>query len=45
MFKIASKLSGDFLIAYDYTQEIRNLVKAYNFEVANVAMKNTVMQK
>lgn len=41
LFRLASNLTGDFLMTYDDTQEIRDLAKAYNFEVANVAMKNT----
>lgn len=41
LFRIASNLNGDFLMSYDDTQEIRNLAKACDFEVANVAMKNT----
>lgn len=41
LFRIVSNLRGKFLMTYDDTQEIRDLAKVYNFEVANITMKNT----
>ena len=41
LFRMAKGLAGDFLMTYDNTAEIRELVGKLNFEMKTVAMKNT----
>ena len=41
LFKAATTITGDFLMTYDDTKEIRNLAKEHGFQTALVAMKNT----
>ncbi|NEQ85826.1 MAG: DNA adenine methylase, partial [Moorea sp. SIO2I5] len=41
LFKLASKLEGDFLMSYDNTEETRDLASRYEFAIQPIAMKNT----
>lgn len=41
LFKVTSKVAGDFLMTYDDAEDVRELAKAYNFDTELVAMKNT----
>lgn len=41
LFRLSSKLAGDFLMTYDDEVEVRGLAKRYGFEVRTVAMKST----
>lgn len=41
LFRITSRLRGDFLMTYDDAPEVRDLAAAHDFSVARVAMKNT----
>jgi DNA adenine methylase len=41
LFKVTSKVAGDFLMTYDDAEDVRQLAKAYNFDTEPVAMKNT----
>jgi len=41
LFETVSHLTGDFLMTYDCTAEIRSLAARYGFVVREVAMKNT----
>jgi len=41
LFRLSSKLVGDFLMTYDDEVEVRDLAKRYGFEVRTVAMKST----
>ena len=41
LFKLASKLEGDFLMSYDNTEETRDLASHYEFAIQPIAMKNT----
>jgi DNA adenine methylase len=41
LFKVTSKVEGDFLMTYDDAEDVRELAKSYNFDTELVAMKNT----
>jgi DNA adenine methylase len=41
LFRVATKLRGDFLMTYDDAAEIRELAAKYSFQVEAVPMKNT----
>jgi DNA adenine methylase len=41
LFRIAGRVSGDFLMTYDNTDEIRRLAERFGFETRLIAMKNT----
>ncbi len=41
LFKIVSKVSGDFLMTYDDAEGVRDLATKYGFKMRTVAMKNT----
>lgn len=41
LFKAASNISGDFLMTYDDTPEVRALASQYNFDTHAVPMKST----
>lgn len=41
LFRLSSKLAGDFLMTYDDEVEVRVLAEQYGFEVRTVAMKST----
>jgi DNA adenine methylase len=41
LFRLSSKLAGDFLMTYDDEVEVRVLAERYGFEVRMVAMKST----
>jgi len=41
LFSLAAQLSGDFLMTYDDTEEVRDLARQHNFDVQAVVMKNT----
>lgn len=41
LFRIAANLTGDFLITYDANPEICHLAAKHDFQVRQVAMKNT----
>lgn len=41
LFSMASRLQGDFLMTYDDTEEIRELVRQFGFDLACVPMRNT----
>lgn len=41
LFRIASTLSGDFLMTYDNVKEVRELAHQFGFDTETVAMKNT----
>jgi DNA adenine methylase len=41
LFKVATKITGDFLMTYDDTEEICKLAKDFGFQTAVVPMKNT----
>ncbi|WP_370583738.1 DNA adenine methylase [Oxynema sp. CENA135] len=41
LFALAARLKGDFLMTYNDAAELREMGKFYNFEMKEVAMKNT----
>lgn len=41
LFRFTSNISGDFLMTYDDSTEIKNLALRFGFAVQSVAMKNT----
>lgn len=41
LFKVTSRVTGDFLMTYDDADDVRELAKKYNFDTELVAMKNT----
>ena len=41
LFRLASRLSGDFLMTYDQSDEVLNLARRHGFETASIPMKNT----
>ncbi|MBW4490494.1 MAG: DNA adenine methylase [Trichocoleus desertorum ATA4-8-CV12] len=41
LFRIASKLEGDFLMTYDNTQAVLELAEKFGFDTKPVTMKNT----
>lgn len=41
LFAVAHKTSGDFLMTYDNTEEIKSLATSFGFETKTIAMKNT----
>lgn len=41
LFKIMARVSGDFLMTYDDSPEVRELARTYNFDTRLVSMKNT----
>jgi DNA adenine methylase len=41
LFKICSKLKGDFLITYDNSEEVKKMARQYNFDIRSIAMRNT----
>lgn len=41
LFKKCAELRGDFIMTYDNADEVKNLVKKYNFEAMPIPMKNT----
>jgi DNA adenine methylase len=41
LFRLASKIKGDFLMTYDDAEEVRALATKYRFETRLVAMNNT----
>jgi DNA adenine methylase len=41
LFRLSSKLAGDFLMTYDDEAEVRDLAKQHGFEIRTVAMKST----
>ncbi len=41
LFKIMAGVSGDFLMTYDDSPEVRELARTYNFDTRLVSMKNT----
>jgi DNA adenine methylase len=41
LFRVTSKVSGDFLMTYDNAPPIMELAKKYGFDTHEVAMKNT----
>jgi DNA adenine methylase len=41
LFELASRVSSDFLMTYDDTEEIRQLAEKHGFEMRLIAMKNT----
>jgi DNA adenine methylase len=41
LFKVASRLAGDFLMTYDDARDVRELADRYGFDVELIAMKNT----
>ena len=41
LFRLASKIKGDFLMTYDDAEEVRALAAKYRFETRLVAMSNT----
>ncbi len=41
LFKIAATLAGDFLMTYDYSEELCRMAGAHGFDYRQVAMKNT----
>ncbi|MGB7926392.1 MAG: DNA adenine methylase [Pyrinomonadaceae bacterium] len=41
LFRLVSTVSGDFLMTYDDADSVRELARAYGFDVQLVAMKNT----
>lgn len=41
LFRVVSKLKGDFLMTYDNADEIRDLAQQHKFQVREIAMKNT----
>lgn len=40
LFELMSQIKGDFLMTYDESDEIRELVAEFGFEVEEIAMKN-----
>jgi len=41
LFKISSKLAGDFLMTYNNDEDVQKLAQIYNLAVKEIAMKNT----
>ena len=41
LFRIASEVSGDFLMTYDNADELYDLARQYNFDTQLIAMKST----
>ncbi len=41
LFRVTSTVSGDFLMTYDDTEEVRALAKKAGFDIELVAMKST----
>ena len=41
LFRLTAQLSGDFLMTYDDTEEVRDLARHHNLDVRAVVMKNT----
>jgi DNA adenine methylase len=41
LFRITAKVSGDLLMTYDNVQAIRELARDYEFDMQEIAMKNT----
>lgn len=41
LFKIVSKIKGDFLMTYDNTEHVRSLAERHGFDVQEISMKNT----
>ncbi|MGB8705508.1 MAG: DNA adenine methylase [Gillisia sp.] len=41
LFKLTSEIKGKYMLTYDDTQEIRELVKKYNLEFRTIPMKTT----
>jgi len=41
LFRVTSRVAGDFLMTYDNTDEIRRLAERFGFETRLIAMKNT----
>lgn len=45
LFKLADTINGNFLMTYENSEEIKDLVVKYNFEMKKVAMQNTHLAK
>lgn len=41
LFRVTSKVAGDFLMTYDDAADVRELSKSYGFDTEVIAMKNT----
>jgi DNA adenine methylase len=41
LFRIASKIKGNFLMTYDNAPEVRRMANTYGFDMHAIAMKNT----
>ncbi|MEM8533228.1 MAG: DNA adenine methylase, partial [Chloroflexota bacterium] len=41
LFRVVSKISGDFLINYDNADQLHDFARQYHFDTHLVAMKNT----
>lgn len=41
LFKISSRLAGDFLMTYSNDRDVRGLARKYNLTMKEIAMKNT----
>jgi DNA adenine methylase len=41
LFKVTSKVAGDFLMTYDDAADVRELANKYSFDMELIAMKNT----
>ena len=41
LFDVMSRAKGSFLMTYDETQEVRDLVSTHGFKVARIPMKST----
>ncbi|PYS82177.1 MAG: DNA methyltransferase [Acidobacteria bacterium] len=45
LFKVISEVTGDFLMTYDNTDDVRDLARRYGFDFELVAMQNTHLAK
>ena len=41
LFRLADQLSGDFLMTYDDTEDVRYLAQQHGFDMRTISMKNT----
>ena len=41
LFRVTSRVAGDFLMTYDDAQDVYELAKKYGFDTEAIAMKNT----
>jgi DNA adenine methylase len=41
LFRLMSRVAGDFLMTYDDTEEVRKMARRHGFDIESVAMKNS----